>query len=378
MSPFRADFNLDPDVIWFNAASEGPLPNVAAKALQEAVFWKSSPHRLTIPKFISVPHYLKQAIAALINAPIEEIILGNSATYGMQLLAQGLPLQPGDEVLTMKNDFPTDILPWLTQGERGIHVKQIAPIDCVLSVDELQKAITAKTRVVCLPHVHTFSGHRLDIPVMGALCREHNITFIVNITQSVGNEPIDLSLWMADAVVAAGYKWLCGPYGTGFAWISSDLMPRLTVKQAYWPAVLSEEQLGKSDVISPQDVKTMHLYDQYGTANFFNYVPWKAAIDYLTQVGIGRIQEYNQGLITAFMDGLDRDRYGLISPEILPERTNSVIFTHRDKERNPTIFETLKKQGVYLGFWKGNMRFSPHLYNTAAEVDQMIELLHKI
>ena len=111
MSDHIKDFNLDPAHIWLNTASEGPIPKVAVEALAQAIAWKSSPERLTIPKFQQVPLELKQSIARLINVSHEDVILGNSATYGVHLLANGLPLKAGDEIVLMQGDFPTDILP---------------------------------------------------------------------------------------------------------------------------------------------------------------------------------------------------------------------------------------------------------------------------
>ncbi len=85
---YTKDFSLIPGHTWLNVASEGPLPNKANEALQKAIEWKSAPHLLTIPKFQQVPLELKKTIAALLHVDKNDVILGNSATYGLHLLSQ--------------------------------------------------------------------------------------------------------------------------------------------------------------------------------------------------------------------------------------------------------------------------------------------------
>jgi len=127
MRDHSKDFAIEPGQAWLNAASEGPIPKTAAAALQEAVGWKLSPRLLTIPKFQQVPLELKKAIGRLVHVPSDEVILGNSATYGVHVLANGLGLNSGDEVLLMQNDFPSDILPWLHLKKKALWSTRSSP-----------------------------------------------------------------------------------------------------------------------------------------------------------------------------------------------------------------------------------------------------------
>jgi cysteine desulfurase/selenocysteine lyase len=106
-----------------NCAHQGPLPQVAVEAAQEALFWKVAPHRIADDAFNSVPQRLKKALGQLINAPAEDMVLGNSTSYGLHLLANGIPWQAGDEVLVVEGDFPANILPWLGLRKRGVIVR---------------------------------------------------------------------------------------------------------------------------------------------------------------------------------------------------------------------------------------------------------------
>jgi len=281
MINFEGEFASFDGRIWLNAASEGPLPLVAARALVDAVEWKSKPYQLDIPKFVSTQKGLKESIGRLIGVPTQDVILSNSASYGLHILANGIQWKQGDEIILMHNDFPADILPWLALEEKGVVIRQVKARKGVIQPDELLENITDRTRLFCIPHVHTFTGIMLDVRWFSEICKEKGIIFVLNITQAVGTMPIDLSQFDVDAVVSAGYKWLCGPYGTGFCWIKPELRDQLSLNRAYWPAVLSEEDLKSEDVLTARDFKTARKYDIFGTANFFNFIPFKASIDFL-------------------------------------------------------------------------------------------------
>jgi len=378
MRSYQKDFYDFQDVIWLNAASEGPLPKVAAEALREAIHWKSAVHLLDIPKFIKVPVELKSSIAELINVDSRDVILGSSASYGLHILANGIKWQAGDEVLVMQNDFPTNILPWLGLERKGVIVKQIKPRERMLQAEEIQEEITPRTRIICLSHVHSFSGHRLEVEEISKLCRSHGIKFVLNIVQSLGNMPLNIRSMNVDAVVAVGYKWLCGPYGTGFCWIKEDFRRELDLNISYWSSYLTEEELKNEGPLVNKNQNSARKYDTFGTANFFNYVPWTAAIRYWLKIGIDQVHEYNQSLIDQLIQNLDQTKYKIISPVDQEKRTNLFVFSHQNSERNEEIFETFKKKKIFPAIWKGNIRLTPHIYNTIEDIDKVLFVLNQL
>ncbi|MDO8580788.1 MAG: aminotransferase class V-fold PLP-dependent enzyme [Candidatus Omnitrophota bacterium] len=363
--------------IWLNAASEGPLPLNAAHALEESVGWKSKPYLLDNAKFASVPLELKQSLGKLIGVKARDVILANSASYGLHLLANGLPWRKNDEIILMANDFPTDILPWLALEKQGVNVRQISARHQVIEPEDLAANISSKTKLFCISHVHTFTGVTVDVEGLAKICQQKNIIFVLNCSQSVGTMPIDLSRLAVDAVVSAGYKWLCGPYGTGFCWIRPELRDKLTLNQAYWVSLCSQEDLKSEGPLTLRDLKSARSarkFDVFGTANFFNFVPWRAAIDFWLEIGIENVQAYHQTLIDRLIQGLG-SQYELISPREGNRRSSIVVISHRDKTKNQRIFDGLVARGIYPAFWKNNIRISAHVYNTAQEIDRLLTLL---
>jgi selenocysteine lyase/cysteine desulfurase len=374
---FSNDFSSFEDKIWLNAASEGPIPKVSVDALHEAIRWKSLPYLLTHEKFVFAHKGLKESLGKLLNVSARDMIVATSASYGLHLLANGLPWKKGDEIIVMQNDFPTDILPWLYLEKRGVKVRQLKAKNKVLTLEELKSAINSKTKLFCISQVHTFTGIPVDMEAMGEMCRKNKIFFVVNLSQSAGNVSIDLASYPIDAVVGAGYKWLLGPYSTGFAWIKPSLREQLDVNNTYWSAVLSEEELKNEGALTLKDNKTARRLDMFAPANFFNFIPWKASIDYLLKIGIDQVYEYNQTLIDALINHLDLKSYVLISPPGKTERSNLVVISHREKQNNLKIYKGVLLEGIYPAFWKGNIRFSPHLYNTPAQMQKVSQILRK-
>ncbi len=377
MNNWHNDFAIDPAQIWLNVASEGPLPIIAKEALQEAIQWKMSPHLLSIPKFQQIPLELKQSIAKLINVYPEDIILGNSATYGIHLLANGLPLKAGDEIILMQNDFPTDILPWLSLTDKGVKALQLKPAHHVLTVEEIKAAITPRTKVLCLSYIHSFSGWPIDVRAIGNLAREYGILFVLNLSQAAGAFSINLRDLPVDAVVCAGYKWLLGPYGTGFCWMKKEVRETLNYPQNYWISLMDEASLSGEGVLTLKNTHVARRYDVFGTANFFNYVPWRASIDYLMSIGVDKIYEHNQLLVQQLIEGLKENNFNIISPQGCSLESNIVVFSHTDASRNAAIAEHLKSKGIHLAYWKGKLRASPHLYNQSTNIKDLIKALYE-
>jgi selenocysteine lyase/cysteine desulfurase len=376
---YSEDFGPFEGAIWLNCAHQGALPRVAAAEAEEAIAWKRAPWNLTTERFSGVPQRLRQALGQLIDAPAEEIILGNSASYGLHLLANGLRWHAGDEVLLMQGDFPSDILPWLALEQRGVRVRLLRPERAVLQPDELLENITAATKLLCLTLVHSFSGYAVDAEALAHICRAHGITFVLNISQALGARRFSVARVPVDAVTSVGFKWLCGPYGTGFCWIKPELRESLNYNQAYWLAMQTADDLAREPSVPALRADLgARRYDVFGTANFFNFKPWAASIEYLLSQGLEQIEAYDTKLVTRLIEGLDPDRYNLLSPRSGAARSTLVFISHKQPERNGMIYEALRAQRIFVAQRAGKLRLAPHLYNTSQEIDQVLATLNAI
>jgi cysteine desulfurase / selenocysteine lyase len=360
---------------WLNCAHQGPLPRVAVQAAERALADKAAPHRIADEAFTDVPRRLKDALGRLVGVPADQVILGNSTSYGLQLLVQGVPWREGDEVLLVDGDFPATIVPWLPLAERGVRVRLLRPEGGRLEAGQLEAELTPATRLFCSSWVFSFTGHTVDLAAVGQVCRRAGVTFVVNGSQGVGAAPLDLAELEVDALVSCGFKWLCGPYGTGFCWLAPDLAASLTYRPAYWLAHLAQDDLGQDTGYRlPGEVGSAG-WDVFGTANFLTFEPWTASVEYLLDLGVERVAAWDQRLVERFLQGLGPDRHGLVSPRRGAARSALVVFGDHRPERNRELFERLAAAGVDVAFRRGQLRVSPHLYNTEADIDRALDVL---
>jgi selenocysteine lyase/cysteine desulfurase len=361
---------------WLNTAHQGPLPRPAVEMAVRAAALKAAPHRIGDADFSEVPERLRALLARLVGSSPEQIVLGNSTSYGLHLVANGLDWQDGDEVLVIEGDYPATILPWQRLDRLGVRVRPLRPAGDLLSAAELTAAIGPRTRLLAVTWVDSFTGRTLDLHELGAVCRQAGVLFVVNASQALGARPLDVSATPVDAVVACGYKWLCGPYGTGFAWLHPDLLDRLRPQQAYWLAMQAGRGLDQMRETSVRDDLGVRAFDVFCPAGFATTLPWIASLELFLGTGIGTIADWDQRLVDRLLAGIDPERYRLISPASGPARSTLVVLSAVDGSSDQR-HRRLSEAGIDIAYREGNLRVSVHLFNEPAEVDRALAVLHQ-
>jgi cysteine desulfurase/selenocysteine lyase len=376
---WAADFGPFEGRIWLNTAHQGALPRGAVDELERALAWKRAPHRIPDEAFVEVPRRLRSLLARLVGGHAEEVVLGNSASWGLQAVANGFPWQKGDEVLLVEGDYPPTIHPWILLPDRGVTIRMLRPAGPVLDRDELRGHLSSATRIVCTAWVNTYTGHVIDLAGLASACNEAGAHLIVNGTQGVGAIPIDLPASGVSGLSSSGFKWLCGPYGTGFAWLRSDLLAKLQPFQSYWLTLPEGTSLDLNVGAEPRVAQGIgaRAFDVFGTANFFNFMPWAAAIEHLLSIGIDVIAEHGQHLIRRLRDELEASPYEWISPTEPHRRSLIVALSGHDPTQNATTVAHLADRGIDVALRGGRIRVSPHLYNSAGDVDALVAALRE-
>jgi cysteine desulfurase/selenocysteine lyase len=361
--------------VWLNTAHQGPLPRCAVEAAGRAAALKSAPYRIADADFSEVPERLRGLLARLVGSSAEQIVLGNSTSYGLHLIANGLSWRGGDEVLVIEGDYPATVLPWRRLGDRGVQVRPLSPASGLLSGSELAAAIGPRTRLLAVTWVDSFTGRALDLHELGAVCRQAGVLLVVNASQALGARPIDVLNTPVDAVVSCGYKWLCGPYGTGFAWLHSELLERLRPQKAYWLAMQAGRGLDKMRETTISGDIGIRGFDVFCPASFTTTLPWIASLELLQDTGIDAVAAWDQELADRLIGGLDKNRYQLISPSSGPARSTLIVLSRLDGSSNQR-HHRLAAAGIDAAYREGNLRLSLHLFNTSEQVDQTLEVLH--
>lgn len=361
--------------VWLNTAFQGPLPLVAQDAARRAVDLKASPARLSEALFEEVPARLRRSLASLVSGEPDEIVLGNSTSYGLHLLARGLAWRPGDEVLVAEGDFPASRLPWLARERDGVVVRTVPTDGGVLEADVLRRHLTPRARVVCASWVNSFSGRVTDLGAVGAACRSAGVSFVVKRVAGCRRLRLDVRRLPIDALASCGWKWFCGPYGTGFCWVRRPLLEALQPTQRYWRSDAEGWMSAGLDGDAERRWSGQR-HDVFASACFMNTMPWTAAIELIASVGMDRVESHSVGLAERLRDGLRAGPFRLVEPLRGAKRSAIVSLAAPGDVSNPAVWAELRAQGIDIAHRGAYLRCAPHVPNSESDIDRAIEALH--
>jgi len=366
------------DATYLNLASQSPLPRVSIRAVQAALEAKKFPHHKPDSVFYEVPDRVRVSLANLIGAQPEEIALTTGASAGIAAVAYAIKWQPGDEVITAKGEFPLQYTGWKPMEEReGVKLKIVAPRDRFLTADDFIAALTPRTRVVSVSMVRFDDGSLLDAPRLAAACHAQGALLLLDVSQCCGALPMNVRELGADFLICAGYKWLLSPFGTGFFWIRRELLDTVRPAPFYWMALQGSENFSALKFDDPKPAHSAKRWDSPEWASHFNFnlVAMDASVEFVQRIGPERVLEHNRKLIDFMFERLPKDRCVPASPLDGARRGPYGCFAARSPERTAELYQRLRKENVIVSLREGNIRVSPHLYNTERDIDRLIRVI---
>ena len=361
------------DAIYLNLAGQSPMPKVAHRAVQTAIEWKKFPHRIADSAYFEIPNRIRASIAQLIGGKPEEVALTSGASTGMSAVAYGLTWKPGDEVLTAKGEFPLQYATWKPMEAReGIVMKVISPRERFITADDFLAAMTPKTRMVSVSLVRFDNGVLLDAARIAAACHAQGALLLLDVSQCCGGIPLDVAKLGADFLVCAGYKWLLSPYGTGFFWAKNEHTEKMRPGPFYWAAAEGAQNFHSLALENPKPVRGARRWDIAETSNYFNFAAMDASLQFVLQLGPETVEAHNRKLIDFLFERLPKDRCVPASPLNSAHRGPYGCFAARSPEKTSELYQKLAKEKIITSLREGNIRVSPHLYNTERDIDRLI------
>lgn len=221
LGPQRHLFELPDDVAYLNCAYLAPQLRSVTEAGLAGVRRKAAPWQIGPADFFTGAEELRSTFAALLGADAGSIALVPSVSYGIGTAAANIKVGPGQTVVLLAEDFPSDVYPWraAAQVHGGEIVTVARPADDDWTAAVLG-AIDERTAVVAVPGCHWTDGTLVDLVAVGEAARGVGAALVVDATQSLGAMPLDLAAVRPDFLVAAGYKWLLGPYSLGYLYVA--------------------------------------------------------------------------------------------------------------------------------------------------------------
>ncbi len=361
------------DATYLNLAGEAPLPKVSLRATQAALEWKKFPQRIPDSVYFELPNSIRASVAKLIGGRPDEVAITTGATGGLAAVANGFEWKPDDEVILAKAEFPAHFATWKPLEALGrLRVKVIAPRERFITADDFLAAMGPKTRVISASLVRFDDGSLLDAARVAKACHAQGAMLLLDVSQAAGAMPIDVARLGADFLVCSGYKWLLGPYGTGFFWARGELIRQMLVGPFYWTALEGAEKFHTLSMEELRLAPGARRWDSPETASFFNLAAMNASLEFVLRAGPETVLEHNRRLMGMMYERLPRDRCVAASPAEPERRGPYACFAARSAEKTAALYERLRKENVIVSLREGNLRVSPHLYNTERDIDKLI------
>lgn len=358
-------------IAYLNHAGMSPLPVTVKQAMVDAVEAMAARGSLVYMDLLDpILEELPRTAAQLVNALPEEIAFAESTSMGINIIANSLPLQPGDEVLLCDCEFPSNVYPWQNLSNKGVVTHLVPSVDGGLSIEALEQARTSRTRVVSVSAVQFFSGRRENLHEFGQYCAAHGMWLIVDAMQAAGVVPLDMREMGIHALAAGGQKALLGPPGQGFFAVRSDLLERMRPAFAGPLSVKGWEKWLDYDLTFRPGARRFDM----GTSNIAGLAGLLAAIQLLLSLNVECISDWVTHLSSVAIDDLQTHGYRIITPTQRGRFAHIVTFAiDRDPARVVTY---MQEHGVILRAHHdrvGNpyLRISCHAYNTIDDISRL-------
>ena len=368
-------FDIPEDVTYLNCAYMSPLMKSVDEAGSMGLARKMHAWEITPDQFFSGAEEFRTTAARIIGAPASCIAIVPSASYGIATAARNLPLGNGRSVLMLDEQFPSNYYPWQRLAEeQGGSLKIVPWPEDNDWTSAVLRLLTDEIAIAALPNVQWTSGGKLDLVRIGEACRKIGAALALDLTQSLGALPFSVGDVQPDFAVAANYKWLMGPYTTGFLYVA----PRWHEGKP-----LEENWIQRANA---RDFSSLILYtegyddgarrfDMGERSNFALLPAAKRAMEQLLQWGVGDISEtvgaFNRQLAASAA------QLGFLSP---PEhlRAPHYLALRRKEGIPPAVPDLLAQEKVFVSLRGSSIRVTPHLYNSTSDIERLMSCLERI
>ena len=370
------DFPSAKNFVYLNAANVALMYSGAEKCIQD--WFKdvalNGSNNFNEDAEQNVFEVLHLAAARLINTSSKNISAGSSATELLSSLAWAVSPTKDQNVVSTRIVFPSTVYPWQrVANSTGCEVRLANENNNFVNVDDIIDLIDQNTKVVCVSHVEFSNGQAFDLDLLSQAAHEHDALFVVDATQSAGAIPIDVKKTPIDVLVAGAYKWLCGPFGAAFMYITSELLDKLEPGLVGFRSHENMWDLNASRLEYSKDAKKF----EFSTMAFGCAIGLARSIDYLNTIGVKNIFDYNMQLCDILIEGL-QSRNAVINSPLDKKNGSSIITAYFDGVDTETIIKSLKAAQIFVSNRAGSIRFSPHLYNNDIDIETTLTELDNI
>jgi selenocysteine lyase/cysteine desulfurase len=364
----RGDFPIVAERAYLNSAYIAPMPRPVVAA--GAAFLEDKSRRpLLVDDLLGADETLRTQFARLVNATPDEIGLLFSTAEGENVLAQGLDLVAGDNVVVDELHYPTEfVLYRALEASRGIELRVVKHRDGVVEASDFAPYLDKRTRIVSVAWVSHQNGFHHDMRPIADLAHAHGAVFYADAIQAVGMVSIDVRAARVDALCCGSYKWMLAGFGIAPFFIRRELIDRIRLDR--FGEFQVERELPDHHF---ELVKTARRFD-YCSRAFGAARQLSAGLSYLEKIGVARIEAHTVGLAHRLSDGLAKQGHRLFTP---PGNQSSIVTMYATKPI-ADVSAAFHAAKVDVTVRNGQVRIAPALFNTEDEVDRCLEVTRRL
>ncbi|NOX99211.1 MAG: aminotransferase class V-fold PLP-dependent enzyme [Verrucomicrobia bacterium] len=320
----------------------------------------------------------RESAAQLLGASANEIALLGPTSLGLNLVANGLTWQTGDEVVCYLDDYPANVYPWQNLQKQGVKVVYVKPDQAGKITPELvESALSPRTRLVALASCHFLTGYRIDINAIGRLLQDRDILFCLDAIQTAGAFPTPID--HVDFLCADSHKWMLGPAAAGIFYVKEKHFDLLQ------PTLHGAWNVKSPDFVTREQIEYEAGGRRYepGVLNFSGIYGMRAALNLINDIGIDNVANRILTLKQYLVGGLQERGFQIHEPLTGDSASGITTFHKKDPDWMRQCFRHLTKNRIdsslrsdRLG--RSYIRFSHHFYNTYADFDRVFAILDKL
>lgn len=351
---------------YFNHAAISPLPSDVNEKICEYFQIRSEteiePYFLTLSQATSA----KDKLANLLNVSSKQLAWSPNVSSSLNVLAQGLKWEYGDEIILNNIEFPSNIYPFLNLKKEGVTILFAEAEKGIVDVTQIEKLISPRTKLISISMVQFLTGYRADLISLGNLCKEKGILFCVDGIQGVGAIEININECNIDFFTGGTHKWLMGLQGLGYFYISEGLMDRIEQKHVGWTSVKNTWNL------LDYQLDLLESADRYqcGTLPRVAIIALDASLNFFEKFGFSKIEKQIIDNSTYLAELLIKKGYKPLLESISKKNIAGIVsFTHGNAKM---IIDKLEMNNTICTTREGVIRISPHFYNTKDELNDLV------
>ncbi|MEM9324331.1 MAG: aminotransferase class V-fold PLP-dependent enzyme [Bacteroidota bacterium] len=369
----RDKFQLQNKYTYLNCAYMSPLSKKVEKAGVRGIKGKRKPWKTKAADFFRDSETVRSLFAEIIDCPEpNRIVTVPSVSYGMANVARNLPRSSG-EILIVDEQFPSNAYPWLSLRNDPIKVTVVKrPQRGESWTQQIIEHMSKDTIMLAIGNVHWADGTLFDLKALRKATRDHGAILVIDGTQSVGALPISVREVEPDALVCAGYKWLFGPYSTGYAYYGPTFDQGTPVEEN-WINRKGAEHFGGLVTYTDEYAPGALRYEVGEHSNFVMMPMMIAALKQVRNWDPGEIQAYCRELTEPLIDAaIDMGFY--VAPQA--QRAHHLLGLYMpDQLPVATVEKQLHQNRINVSVRGHAMRISPNVYNDQRDIDKLIKTL---